>query len=220
MGRRPKAAKPRQPATLPAGFIKKKISVTIPTQAQRNAVRKAFTERGTGLTSPRTAFLMSLPHSFLDSAGFISTQKDLILRGITPKGWQVHHKLPIAFGGQNDSANFILIYKDQHTAVHRYMSSKRTQPSRYRPGTTETLRTPWADASIYPRGGLTPALEAQLTLQPPAQPHVQGGSNIMKAVHQHQTPLPVPPAPALVQPQQPPAPYIAALQARQNGGRP
>jgi hypothetical protein len=45
----------------------------------------------------------------------------MISEGKPPKGWQVHHRLPLDDGGTNDRTNFILI-KDQvsHRSVHGY----------------------------------------------------------------------------------------------------
>lgn len=40
------------------------------------------------------------------------------------KNYDIHHKVPVAFGGNNDFDNLILIDKKLHAAIHRYIHRK------------------------------------------------------------------------------------------------
>jgi hypothetical protein len=63
---------------------------------------------------------------------FIITDIARMKDGLNPKGWKVHHNLPLDDGGTNDFTNLVLIKNDPyHKAVtneHNSLSNKRISP--------------------------------------------------------------------------------------------
>ena len=60
---------------------------------------------------------------FLTTAGFGQTDFKLMEQGRPPRGYQVHHKIPIDDGGDNSESNFLLIRNSpEHTALTSYQS--------------------------------------------------------------------------------------------------
>lgn len=42
-------------------------------------------------------------------------------KGFVPKDYNVHHRVPLSFGGENDMSNFVLIEQSVHRMIHTYM---------------------------------------------------------------------------------------------------
>ncbi|MHB8139682.1 MAG: HNH endonuclease signature motif containing protein [Vulcanimicrobiaceae bacterium] len=60
---------------------------------------------------------------FLMAAGFGQADFKLMEHGRPPRGYQVHHKIPIDDGGDNSESNFLLIRNSpEHTALTSYQN--------------------------------------------------------------------------------------------------
>lgn len=81
-------------------------------------------------------------------AGFSENEILSIQSGYVPKGWQVHHKLPLDDGGTNDFSNLILIKNDPfHKVITNFQNSFAQTLS---PGETTMVDYPIPEGSIYP----------------------------------------------------------------------
>lgn len=91
--------------------------------------RKEYRELRVAFTNvERRKFLKSLANSpskriVLQRAGLTYRQINSMRRGISPDGWQVHHKLPLDDNGKNDFGNLLLIKNDPyHLALNNEQS--------------------------------------------------------------------------------------------------
>jgi len=88
---------------------------------QRTALRREFETRY------RSEFLKHLAaneRAALEAAGFSATEIDEMARGVRPRGYSVHHKLPLDDGGDNSFANLVLIRESpEHAALTAYQIS-------------------------------------------------------------------------------------------------
>jgi len=70
-------------------------------------------------------------------------------KGGVPRGWEVHHKLPIDDSGTNSLDNLVLIQKHQyHKVISNY---QRTFARNMKPGEKITIDFPIPDGYIYPK---------------------------------------------------------------------
>ncbi|MCT6513148.1 T7SS effector LXG polymorphic toxin [Bacillus subtilis] len=78
------------------------------------------------------------------------TDKDIarMKDGLNPKGYQVHHKLPLDDGGTNDMDNLILIKNDPY---HKAITNEQNSSTKgLTPGETKKINWPIPNGEIYP----------------------------------------------------------------------
>ncbi|MED0870496.1 T7SS effector LXG polymorphic toxin [Bacillus spizizenii] len=78
------------------------------------------------------------------------TNKDIarMKDGLNPKGYQVHHKLPLDDGGTNDMDNLILIKNDPY---HKAITNEQNSLTKgLTPGETKKINWPIPNGEIYP----------------------------------------------------------------------
>ncbi|MEK4224827.1 T7SS effector LXG polymorphic toxin [Bacillus sp. FSL R7-0718] len=78
------------------------------------------------------------------------TDKDIarMKDGLNPKGYQVHHKLPLDDGGTNDMDNLILIKNDPY---HKAITNEQNSLTKgLVPGETKKINWPIPNGEIYP----------------------------------------------------------------------
>ena len=115
--------------------------------ADKNVLRKKFDSSG------RAAFLKHLANDQtkmdrMKKLGLTDVDLARIREGKCPKGYQVHHKLSLDDGGDNQFDNLVLI-KDEpyHRAVTVFQNSST---SALQPGETQILDWPTVDDYFYP----------------------------------------------------------------------
>ena len=77
----------------------------------------------------------------------------MLTKGISPKGYQVHHKIPLDDGGTNEQNNFILIRNDiEHRALHGFFNPMELRIELLKPGEKAKVAIPIPpeDSVIYP----------------------------------------------------------------------
>jgi hypothetical protein len=93
---------------------------------KRSAPDRAFLRRDFE-TRHKSAFLRYIAtneHAALEAAGFGAGQIDSMAKGIQPRGYSVHHKLPLDDSGDNSFANLLLIRESpEHAALTAYQNS-------------------------------------------------------------------------------------------------
>jgi hypothetical protein len=113
-------------------------------KAERNALRTAFD------MEIRQSFLKSLAHRYkqdLQDSGFTSQNIRSLARGYVPRGYQVHHILPLDDGGTNDFSNLVLIRAHpEHEAVHQYLDP---QIQDLEVGDSRSIKLPKVAPGIY-----------------------------------------------------------------------
>ena len=71
-----------------------------------------------------------------------------IQNGLVPRGWQVHHKLPLDDSGTNDYSNLVLIKNHPyHKVITNY---QRAVTKGFRAGSFNAVNWPIIDGDIYP----------------------------------------------------------------------
>jgi len=108
-----------------------------------NAVRKAWIKE------------IGVKHSSeLEGAGISKAEITYMVEtGRAPKGYQVHHRVPLDDGGTNAYDNLILIRDDvEHRAIHGYYNpgERRIELMKYGEAGEVALPMPPADTIIYP----------------------------------------------------------------------
>ncbi|WP_139367496.1 HNH endonuclease signature motif containing protein [Bacillus alkalicellulosilyticus] len=84
----------------------------------------------------------------LTNAGLTEVDIARMKKGLTPEGWQVHHKLPLDDGGTNAHDNLILIKNDP---FHKAITNKQNELTRgLEPGQSKTISWPIPNGNIYP----------------------------------------------------------------------
>ncbi len=84
----------------------------------------------------------------LKEAGFSENEINNIKIGKVPKGWQVHHKLPLDDSGTNEFDNLVLIQKEPyHIVLTNYQNSITRS---IKTGETKKVRWPIPNGKIYP----------------------------------------------------------------------
>lgn len=84
----------------------------------------------------------------LRSAGLSDAQIELMSSGGCPKGWQVHHKVPLDDGGTNDFENLVLSKYDPYHKV--ITNHQRAMTRGLGHGETRVLEFPVPDGFVYP----------------------------------------------------------------------
>ncbi|MEH7891753.1 MULTISPECIES: WXG100 family type VII secretion target [Bacillus] len=86
----------------------------------------------------------------LKKAGITDADIERMKRGNNPKGWQVHHNLPLDDGGTNTFENLTLI---QNHPYHKVITNtQRTLTKGLQPGDSVDISWPIPKYNIYPKG--------------------------------------------------------------------
>ena len=68
--------------------------------------------------------------------------------GLNPKGWQVHHNLPLDDGGTNDFTNLVLIKNDP---FHKAVTNEQNSLTRgMAPNESKKIKWPMFEVDVYP----------------------------------------------------------------------
>ncbi|MFT4448557.1 T7SS effector LXG polymorphic toxin [Bacillus subtilis] len=129
------------------GVKVKEISYTKRSPEETEKLRRKFN------SSIKKQFLKGLSNDpnkvkKLKKAGL--TDKDIarMKDGLNPKGYQVHHKLPLDDGGTNDMDNLILIKNDPY---HKAITNEQNSLTKgLTPGETKKINWPIPNGAIYP----------------------------------------------------------------------
>lgn len=85
---------------------------------------------------------------YLKEAGLVAVDIARMQDGLNPKGWQVHHNLPLDDGGTNDFANLVLINNDPY---HKAVTNEQNTLTRgLAPKQSITINWPMFKDEIYP----------------------------------------------------------------------
>ena len=111
---------------------------------QLQTLRKEFNRR------TRKLFLNELAQNTqrLKKLGFSETDILRIQNGRVPKGWQIHHKIPLDDSGENSFDNLVLIQNDPcHKVITNYQNA---MVRKMKAGDILTIPWPIVDGTIYP----------------------------------------------------------------------
>lgn len=132
------------------GVQVKQIEYTKRRKEERDNLRAEFEKKG----GPRENFIKSIASDsgkieLLNEAGLRSGQ---IIRmkenGEVPRGWQVHHKLPLDGGGTNEFDNLVLV---KNSAYYQALTKQQNeQTCDIKEGETKQVSLPIPDAFVYP----------------------------------------------------------------------
>lgn len=101
-------------------------------------------------STERKKFLQHLAEDVekLKNAGLSDSDIARMNDGLNPKGWQVHHKLPLDDGGTNDMDNLILIKNEPfHKTITNFQNVFAKQLNT---GEAKIVKWPIPDGNIYP----------------------------------------------------------------------
>lgn len=98
---------------------------------------------------------ISTTHEYeLKAAGFTSEQLSAMkIKGLSPAGYEVHHRIPLDDGGTNESSNLILIKNDvEHRSIHGYYNVGELKIKTLSEGESAevVLPLPPKNAIVYP----------------------------------------------------------------------
>lgn len=129
------------------GVYTKEIKYTKRDRKTYEALRAKFD------SSVRAQFARSLGKdadliAVLKKAGLSDIDIAKLKNGQIPKGYQVHHKVPIDDGGDNSFSNLVLIKNDPYHKVITNTANKMTK--NLRPGQTLTVNYPIVPGVVYP----------------------------------------------------------------------
>ncbi|MGG0650612.1 HNH endonuclease [Bacillus mycoides] len=86
----------------------------------------------------------------LKEAGITAADIERMKKGNNPKGWQVHHNLPLDDGGTNAFKNLTLI---QNHPYHKAITNtQRTLTRHLQDGDSADISWPIPKYNIYPKG--------------------------------------------------------------------
>ncbi|MFD5854193.1 T7SS effector LXG polymorphic toxin [Cytobacillus pseudoceanisediminis] len=85
---------------------------------------------------------------YLRKAGLNDTDIARMKDGLNPKGWQVHHNLPLDDGGTNDFTNLVLIKNDPY---HKTVTNEQNSLTReLAPTQSKKINWPMFEDEVYP----------------------------------------------------------------------
>ncbi|MFY2157319.1 T7SS effector LXG polymorphic toxin [Cytobacillus firmus] len=85
---------------------------------------------------------------FLRNAGLVDNDIARMKDGLNPKGWQVHHNLPLDDGGTNDFTNLVLIKNDPY---HKAVTNEQNSLTReLTPTQSKRINCPMFEDEVYP----------------------------------------------------------------------
>jgi F0F1-type ATP synthase membrane subunit b/b' len=125
----------------------KRITISKVSDSVRLSLRNAFNN------SVRKDFAKSLASESkklktLRNAGLNDADILRLSNGLIPTGWQVHHKLPLEFGGNNSFDNLVLIKNDPHHMV--LTNAQKDLSKQLSEGNELLVDWPSPDGFIYP----------------------------------------------------------------------
>ena len=138
-----------------------KLEYTKRASAEHEKLRREFNSSD----GVRGAFLRDLANTHrneLVAAGFNAAQIKLSEAGRPPRGFQVHHKIPLDDGGTNQFSNLVLIRnQSEHTAITAYQNSTIRQLAR---GETRRIDfpTPPESLRVHPKSVTSLSIEHKL----------------------------------------------------------
>lgn len=132
------------------GVQVKQIEYTKRHKDERDNLRAEFEKK----SGSRETFMKAIAGDsekveLLNEAGLNSGQ---ILRmketGEVPRGWQVHHKLPLDGGGANDFDNLVLV---KNSPYYQALTKQQNEQTRdLKEGETKHVHLPIPDGFVYP----------------------------------------------------------------------
>lgn len=132
------------------GVLVKKIEYTKRHKEERDNLRAEFEKTG----GARENFIKSIAgdsekNELLNEAGLNSGQIIRMKeRGEVPRGWQVHHKLPLDGGGSNDFENLVLVKNSPYYLALTKQQNEQTRD--LSEGETRQVDLPVPAGFIYP----------------------------------------------------------------------
>ena len=138
------------------GLKLKKVVYAVLSSEEHKARRKAFDgerdETGKLIKQGiRSDFLKMLANDhekeLVEKLGLLPNDIELMKKGYTPNGYNVHHKLPLHGGGKNEFKNFILTPKCPHDQWHWDVLDP--QIAGIERGQKREVLLPWTDDMIY-----------------------------------------------------------------------
>jgi LXG domain of WXG superfamily len=128
-------------------IIEKEITYTKRNREEFKQLRNKFN------SSVRKNFLQDLVRDEkkmkqLSEAGLTKTDINNLQNGLVPDGYQVHHKLPLDDGGNNDFSNLILIENDPHHKV--LTNSQKNLTKGLKVGDSVIIKWPLPEGIVYP----------------------------------------------------------------------
>ena len=138
------------------GLKLKKVVYAVPSAEVHKERRKAFDgerdETGKLIKQGiRSEFLKMLAKDhekeLVEKLGLLPNDIELMRKGYTPNGYNVHHKLPLHGGGKNEFKNFILTPKCPHDQWHWDVLDP--QLAGLDRGQKREVLLPWTDEMIY-----------------------------------------------------------------------
>ncbi len=129
------------------GFHNIQLQYTKRTSAAREALRRKFD------STERKSFIKSLGNdaakrAALKKSGLTDAEIDEMGKGVRPKGYQIHHKLPLDDGGDNSFDNLLLIKNDPYHLVITNVQNAAT--SDMNAGDTRVVQWPMCNGFVYP----------------------------------------------------------------------
>ena len=125
------------------GFKLIDVEYKVPPKGEREARRSQF-------KGIRADFLREIGRTHekeLRAIGMNDSMIEMVKSGRTPKGYNVHHKLPIHGGGKNEFSNFILMPIPPHDDLHHKVLD--AQVLNMREGESKMVKLPWSDDMVY-----------------------------------------------------------------------
>ncbi|MCQ2913624.1 MAG: hypothetical protein MJ247_00300 [Alphaproteobacteria bacterium] len=125
------------------GMKLKEVVWEVPDQKVRKRRRSQF-------SNVRKEFLQEIGRTHeeqLRALGMTEKQIDMVKKGATPNGFNVHHKLPIHGGGLNEFSNFILMPIPPHDDLHHLVMDP--QVANLQTGAKKRVLIPWSDDMVY-----------------------------------------------------------------------
>ena len=125
------------------GFRLIDVEYKVPPKREREARRSQF-------KGIRADFLREIGRTHekeLRAIGMNDAMIEMVKSGRTPKGYNVHHKLPIHGGGKNEFKNFILMPIPPHDDLHHKVLD--AQVLKMQEGDSKMVKLPWSDDMVY-----------------------------------------------------------------------
>ena len=125
------------------GFKLIDVEYKVPPKREREARRSQF-------KGIRADFLREIGRTHekeLRAIGMNDAMIEMVKSGRTPKGYNVHHTLPIHGGGKNEFSNFILMPIPPHDDLHHKVLD--AQVLKMQEGDSKMVKLPWSDDMVY-----------------------------------------------------------------------
>ena len=134
----------RMPETF-LGVPCKHVSFCVPSKEERIARRMEFEQEK---RAEFIKFLANTQRKALLAAGITEKQIDGMKKGITPHGFNTHHKIPIYGGGTNDFSNLVLIRREPyHDMMHYHLINPQIRGMRE--GNKKTVAIPDPQTPVF-----------------------------------------------------------------------